>query len=504
MLLRYVCPAVALVSVTFAQTPVPQRQQPQPVYRVTIVQRTTPALNYGHREEPTKIDFKGTPLLPEAHGDATVDTRHGAAAIDAHFDRVPPPTRFGSQYLTYVLWAISPEGHAQNLGEVELNGSDKGRLKVTTPMQTFALIITAEPYFSVTQPSDVVVMENAVRPDTVAKVEQVNASYELLPRGAYTYNPAARAVSGAPVSQAEYDAIVAVYQAENAIQIARAAGAQQYAADRLARAEQDLRQARYFPRKQLSNEVVSLAREAAQIAEDARLIAVRRSNEERIALERRETAELKRDDEAQRVAAAAAESREQAARARAEAARAESVAVSQAAPEPRQPAPLSGSAERLRTTAPDITRQNRARLLSALSAVVETRDTPRGVIIVVPDAMIASAAAAQNVRDRLERIAPVLRAYPGLRYEVQGNTDAGQPSSAAYATSRALAERVREMLIAGGIPASSIAVEAFGNSRPVDSNATASGRERNRRVEIVISGAPIGKLALWDRTYALK
>src|SRR5947209_4687086 len=187
MLMRSICLSAAVFSL-FAQSGAPPRREGQPIYRINIVQRTTPALNYGHLTEPAKIGFAGTALLPEARGDATVNTNRGAVLVNAHFDNLPAPTRFGTGYLTYVLWAISPEGRAQNLGEVVVDPANKGHLTASTAMQAFALIVTAEPDFSVSQPSDVVVIENRVRPDTVAKVEQVNATYELLPRKEYTYN----------------------------------------------------------------------------------------------------------------------------------------------------------------------------------------------------------------------------------------------------------------------------------------------------------------------------
>src|SRR4051794_9412195 len=168
------------------------RSGSEPIYRVTVISRTTKAVNYGHRTLPTKVDFKGTVLLSEARGEATVQSKRGVMEIDAKFDHVDAPTKFGTEYLTYVLWAISPEGRAINLGELVLGSSNKGKLKVSTDLQAFALVVTAEPYFSVVQPSDVVVMENVIRPDTAGKVEEVEARYELMPRKPYTYDTAAK------------------------------------------------------------------------------------------------------------------------------------------------------------------------------------------------------------------------------------------------------------------------------------------------------------------------
>ena len=250
----------------------------QPIYRVTIISRTTKAVNYGHRTEPTRIDFKGTELMSEARGDAVVESRRGSVLINAHFDHLSAPQRFGPEYMTYVLWAISPDGHPQNLGEVVPNSGDKAKLQVSTPMQAFALIVTAEPYFSISQPSNAVVMENSVRPDTVGKIEEVDAKYELMPRKTLIYEPGKQVAMGPAVSMGEYESTVAIYQAQNAIQLAKASGADHYAADEIAKANSLLQEAQTY--KKDSKRAVSTAREAAQAAEDARLIAVRRAENE--------------------------------------------------------------------------------------------------------------------------------------------------------------------------------------------------------------------------------
>lgn len=255
----------------------------EPIYRVTVVSRTTKAINYGHRADPTKVGLKGTVLMTEAQGEARVESRRGAVEIEAKVNHLGPPTRFGPEYLTYVLWAISPEGRPVNLGELVADPSDKGKVKVSTDLQAFALIVTAEPYFSVMQPSDVVVMENVLQPDTVGRVQQVDAKYELLPRGHFTYDAGAPPPpsAGAKLPMGEYEALVATYQAQNAIQFARAAGADKYAADTLQKAEQLYRQAVDLQAtKSSSRQIVTVAREAAQAAEDARVISTKRQQGE--------------------------------------------------------------------------------------------------------------------------------------------------------------------------------------------------------------------------------
>ena len=253
-----------------------------PIYHVTVIQRSLPAVNYGHRAAPTRIDFRGTVLAPEARGGATVEAKAGAVKIEAKFDRLGTPNRFGAQFLTYVLWAISPEGQSERLGEIITNHRDDGKLEVTTSFQTFGLLVTAEPYFAVSKPGPVVVMENILRPDTVGAAEPISAKYELLQRPenyevTLPVPSQAGAAAGPMVSQKEYEALLEIYQAQNAIQLAKAEGVDTYAHDTLQRAEALAQEAQRIPdRKANSERIVMLARQAAQTAEDARRIAARK------------------------------------------------------------------------------------------------------------------------------------------------------------------------------------------------------------------------------------
>ena len=259
-----------------------------PLYRVTVIERTVKAVNYQYRSGPTQIDFRGTVLLPEAKGDATIESKAGRTEIDARFEHVLAPARYGREYLTYVLWAITPQGHAQNLGEVLAGSSDKAKLHVTTDLQAFGLVVTAEPYAAVRIPSDVVVMENQIRPDTAGTIEPIQAKYELLPRGQYTYNVPANLVAaeggGPRVSMSRYEEMVEVYQAQNAVQIAGATGAAQYAAETFARAQELLHTAQNLQVSHADRkEVIATARESAQAAEDARAITMKRKQDAEVA-----------------------------------------------------------------------------------------------------------------------------------------------------------------------------------------------------------------------------
>jgi hypothetical protein len=253
-----------------------------PIYRVNVVARTTQAVNYGHRTNSTKIGMNGTVLLRDAKGEARIKPNQGAVEIEAKLENLPPPHRFGGQYLTYVLWAITPEGRATNLGEVLPDDDNDAKLNTSTELQAFALIVTAEPYFAVTQPSDVVVMENVVRPDTMGQIQTVSARYELLKRSEYTMDlgrveDRAKLNTGQKIPMKHYDSLVALYQARNAVAIARASMAAEHASESLSKAEERLRMAELaYSQDPESARVVTAAREAAQMAEDARLIALRK------------------------------------------------------------------------------------------------------------------------------------------------------------------------------------------------------------------------------------
>jgi hypothetical protein len=262
-------------------------QEAAPIYRIRVVGRTTKAVNYRRDGSSTPIDFRGTVLLPEAEGSARVKANKGSTEVRAKFKKLPAPTRFGLEYLTYVLWAITPEGRAINMGEILTDNDFEGKLNVTSDLQAFAMIVTAEPYFSVTQPSDVVVMENAVNKNTVGRIELVDANYELLKRGEYSYDTAAaQADTGTreKLPMDRYEALVAVYQAQNAVQIAESLGAQQHAAETLAKAQQLLLTSRQlYDRKSDTRTIIQTARQAAQTAEDARLITIARQERENAA-----------------------------------------------------------------------------------------------------------------------------------------------------------------------------------------------------------------------------
>jgi outer membrane protein OmpA-like peptidoglycan-associated protein len=498
---------------------------PQPIYRVTVISRTLEAVNYEHRGGPTLIDFQGTVLLPRAKGQAIVESKRGRVAIDAKLEHLEAPTRYGAEYLTYVLWAISPEGRPRNLGEVLVDSSNKAHITVTSDMQAFGMMVTAEPYYSVTIPSDVVVMENLVRPDTIGIREQVTAKYELLPRGQYTLNlqPAAlHSVAAADYGKLPYDryeALLELYQAENAVQIAQSLGAGNYAPEPYGKAVTLLETARsFYDRKQDNHFVVSNAREATQMAEDARTISVKRREEERLERERQQSQEeqgrLRRralaDAELAQAQAAAeqADAERAAEQARADAEQAQAFAAEQAAQSRPQPPPplVATPVQPAKYELTAAQRQSRAVMLARFNVVLDTRDTPRGLVLTIPDSFFEpgeSGVPRPAASERLIQVAALVSARPGLVLRVEGYMD-DHAGEQADLLSQRRAETVRATLVRYGVNPGSVSAVGFGKARPITSNATASGREENRRAEIVISGPSIGGMALWERTYALK
>jgi outer membrane protein OmpA-like peptidoglycan-associated protein len=475
-------------------------QDPAPVYRVTVVGRTTAAINYRGSGD-TKVDLTGTALLPSARGVAEVSAKKGHIEIDARFTGMQPAARFGNEYLTYVLWAITPEGRPRNLGEVQFTGEDV-RKQVTTELQAFALIVTAEPYFAVTQPGDLVVMENSVRPDTRGRVETVQARYELLPRGSYLMNRPSEFTTkplapGMPLDLAE---------ARNALELARLAGADRDAADTFMKAARLLAEAEVAHEQRRSkSEVVASARQSAQTAEDARLIAVTRQNEEYTAQQKALAEESARQALEQRLRA----DREalSAAQAKAQAEREAQNAAEAKADAERERSDVARVRDELQQARIDALRAQaavavveqeknalREQLREQLNMFLETRESARGLIMMVPDVLFVTGSArlTNTAREKLARVSGILGAQPDLHIAIEGHTDNVGGDALNQRLSEQRAHEVFAYLLQQKIPPHAMDVAAFGETRPIASNDAAEGRQQNRRVELVVSGESIG------------
>jgi len=471
------------------QWPQEHRQQPQAetrdgesvyVYKITVVGRDIPAINYFHRSGPTKIGFEGTSLLAQGRGSATVESRRGRMVIDAKFEGLVPANSFGVEYLTYVLWAITPEGRPTNLGEVLPAGS-KSEITVTTDLQTYGLIVTAEPYYAVTMPSDVVVLQNYPLQDkTQGIIEQVNAHFSLLPRGAYSQTAGQHTVLR-PITRDEQSPLE-LYEAINAVQISEAAGANKYAADTLMTAKQDLRNAQDMDShgKERKQEI-TYAREAVQAAEDARIMTIRKMKAEDEQHQREAS-----EQAIQQSALAAQQEATQRAEADARAAEAEAAAQRARADQ--------AAAQQQARQAVDQTERMREHLREQLNAVLTTRETARGLIVNMSDVLFDfnQYTLKPGAREKLAKVSGILLSYPNLKLQVEGYTDNIGSEEYNQKLSEERADSVRDYLVAQGVGQPSISAAGYGKSDPVADNSTDSGRAQNRRVQLVVSGNAIG------------
>jgi outer membrane protein OmpA-like peptidoglycan-associated protein len=461
-----------------------------PVYKVQVVGRDIPAINYFHRSGSTKIGFEGTALLPEAKGSAEVKSNRGQISINAKFEGLKPANSFGVEYLTYVLWAITPEGRPQALGEILPDGS-KNNIEVTTNLQAFALIVTAEPYFAVTTPSDVVVLQNSVLPDrTQGIIEQVNAHVTLLPRGAYTQMAGQNAVLN-PITRNEKSPLE-LYEAINAVQIAKAEGADKYAADTFQTAVQSLQNAQAMDAKKSERkEEITYARAAVQSAEDARIIAIRKRKAEDEALLKRQQEEAEQSAQQSQLQAQQAQMQAQQAQLQAQqAAAAKAEADARAA----QAQLEAAQAQQSQKQAVDQTEQMRERLKQQLNEVLNTRESARGLIVNMSDVLFDTGkyTLKGDAREKLAKVSGILLAYPGLKVQVEGYTDNVGGEEYNQKLSEQRAQAVGDYLVAQGVQQANLSATGFGMNDPVADNGTAAGRSQNRRVQLVVSGDSIG------------
>ena len=449
------------------------------------------------------MDFAGTALLPSANGNAKVRSKRGTMEVEAEFGNLQNPTTFGSEYLTYVLWSISPEGRPVNLGEVLVGGNDRSKLTATTNLQAFALIVTAEPYYAVRQPSNVVVLENVIRADTKGTSEAVNAKYELLERGGYIptgykFDPVVLSAS-LPLE---------FYEARNALRIAQSEGAETYASASYQHAVQLMNSAdAYAIDKHIDQKpLIAAARAAVESAEDAREIAVKRIDADRLANERQASSDAQASSQAQADDATRLKEKAQAdaANAQANAAKAQAdltanqaastAAVSAAQTEAEQARKDAQIAQQGQQQADSDKAAMRARLSEQLNLILATRDSARGLIVSMSDVLFDTGkyTLKPGAREKLAKVAGILIAYPGLNIEVGGYTDnvGGDDMNQTLSENRAGA--VRNYLVETGVTTNSVSAKGYGNTLPVASNDNSAGRQENRRVELVVSGDAIG------------
>jgi outer membrane protein OmpA-like peptidoglycan-associated protein len=502
------------MALCFAACTIWARSEQQPAQNepaADIISKSTVAVGYRVGGGSTKVDLLGTTLMPQAVGEAKVEAKQGATSIEVSVKNVTPPSNLGAEFLTYVLWVVTPDGRTGNTGEILINKNGEGKLSVTSPAQTFSLIVTAEPYFAVRLPSEMVVLENDTRKNTKGTIFPVNA-YKLMRRAQY-------AKLGNPLALTpDLERIpLQVYEARNAVDIAKSRGADTDAPDIFSKAVASLQMTENaLTSKADKKDIMSKARQTVQFAEDARALAAQKQEQARIEAEKQaaaakakseaeavaateaaaakqkadaEAAEIKRkaDEEARRQAElAAAKEAQMKAEANAAAVKAQAEADALKAKEEAAKA----DAERSRKAAEDLRNQ----LLEQFNRVLPTTDTPRGLVVNMGDVLFAFGKydLSPDAREKLAKLSGIVLGHPGLNLSVEGYTDNVGTDEVNQKLSEKRAETVRTYLMGQGLADADITSQGFGKASPVADNSTAAGRQKNRRVEIVISGEVIG------------
>jgi outer membrane protein OmpA-like peptidoglycan-associated protein len=477
-------------------------QTPQEIPASSLISKSTVAIGFTVGGGSTKVDMTGTSVMSQANGEAKVQARANAGLtnIELSVKDMTPPSNIGAEYLTFVLWAVTADGRTGNLGEILLNKNGEGKLTATTPAQTFSMIITAEPYFAVRVPSEVVVLEMETRKNTKGKLFPIT-SYKLMKRSQYAKlgNPLALTpdLSKVPLE---------MYEARNAVDIAKARGAAQYAPDIFSKAVASLQMAENALTSNTDKkQIISTSKQAVQFAEDARALAAERQDQERIAAEKQAaadkarsqaeataaaeaaTAKAKSDEEAKRQAElSAAKQAQMQAEADAAATKAKAEADALKAKEDAARA----EAERARQAAADL----RAQLLEQFNKVLPTIDTPRGLQVNMGDVLFDTAKFNLRMPAQLglAKLSGIVLSHPGLKLAIEGYTDTTGTAAFNQTLSAQRANAVRDYLVQQGLDAGTVTAQGFGPANPVASNDTPQGRQQNRRVEIIISGEVIG------------
>ena len=489
-------------------------------------------MHYRMQGGQTRVDFHGSDLLQRATGEAKVEGKKTNFQIEAKFEGFEDATKFGLEYLTYVLWAVSPQGRPVNLGEVALDHHGNAQIKAYTDLQTFGMIVTAEPYFAVTQPGNMVVAESSSI--SGAATENIDAKYELVTRGTYS---ATNAHIQDAIFGIDSKTPLELFEARNAVRIAHIANADKYAASILSKAGQQLLNAEsLYRQKQNKATVEAAAKEATQTAEEARVMAVKQKAEEdaqaaaaaaaakaradaeaearrradaeaaqkaaeqaRLQAEKDRAAAEQAKAEAERMKQEALAAAQEAARQKeaAEQAKAEAIQQQQAlAADAAQAHADAQKAESLRQQAEREKQELRERLLQQLNQILATRDSARGLVANMSDVLFRSGSyeLAAGARERLAKVSGIILAYPSLHVSVEGHTDSVGSDEYNQTLSEMRAQAVRDYFVQQGISSSTIEFHGYGKTAPIASNDTAEGRQQNRRVELVLSGDAIGNL----------
>lgn len=454
-----------------------------------VISGTVAAIGYPVGGGGTKVTMVGTPSASQASGEAKVQAKVGGTEVSLKVAGMPQPTALGAEFLTYVLWTVTPDGTTTNLGEIPIDKNGQGKLDATAQSQTFALIVTAEPYYAVHIPSELIILTNETRKNTKGKIYPDN-SYKLMRRSEYAKqgNPLALTPD---LKKIPLD----IYEARNAVEIAKSRGAEQYAPEVFSKAQSSLQMAENaLTQDSGKNQIISSARQTIQFAEDARALAVRRETAERIQKEKEEAAaHAKAEADAQ----AAAEASRQAELTAAREAQMKAEAEAQAAQASVQQAALRAKEQAARdeaARAQAATAALRAQLLRQLNDVLQTTDTPRGLVVNMADVLfqLGKYELSSDAQLKLAKLSGIIQAHPGLNLSIEGYTDTTGTADFNMTLSQQRADTVRQFLVTQGLSPDSITSKGLGEADPIADNSTAAGRKLNRRVEIIVSGEVIG------------
>ncbi|HXY52877.1 MAG TPA: OmpA family protein [Terriglobales bacterium] len=458
-------------------------QENQAVPASALTTKSVQAVGYEVGTGSTKVDLKATELVPQASGEAKVEIKSKGtqADVDVSVKGLAAPSTLGAEFITYVVWVVTPEGRTGNTGELLLNKNGDGKLSATTPAQTFSLIVTAEPYFAVRLPSEMVVLQSQPRKDTKGKRFPVS-EYKLMKRNQYEKmgNPLALTL--------DPNVPLQVYEARNAVEVAKSHLADKYAPEVFPKAEASLKvMENSLASKADKMTVISNARQTAQFAEDARALSVQRQEEERIVQEREAAAAKAKAEAEAKAAEEAAEAKRKADEAAAQAKRKADAEIAAQEAARKQAEDQRMAAEREK-------QQLRARLLEQFNRVLPTTDSDRGLVVNMGDVLFDTGKAdlRPEAREALAKLSGIVLNYPSLRLAIGGYTDSTGTAEFNQTLSEKRASAVRDYLVSQGLDASALSAQGFGMNNPVADNSTAQGRQKNRRIEIVVSGEVIG------------
>jgi outer membrane protein OmpA-like peptidoglycan-associated protein len=454
-----------------------------------VISKSIKAVGYEVGGGSTKVVFLGTSAASQASGHAKVEAKTGGTNIELKVTSMPQPTTLGAEFLTYVLWTVTPDGNTTNIAEIPIDKEGNGKLTTRAQSQTFAMIITAEPYFAVELPSEVVVLENDTKKNTKGKIYPDN-DYKLMKRSQYAKlgNPLALTpdLKNVPLD---------MYEARNAVDIAKSQKAEQYAPEIFSKATGSLQMAESALASNAGkSQIITNARQTIQFAEDARALSAERQDAERIQNEKNAAAAKAK---AEADAAAAAEAKRQAELTAAREAQQKAVAEIAAQKAAAEQAALQAKEQAAReeaARAQAATAALRAQLLQQLNEVLQTTDTPRGLVVNMADVLFETGkfALSQDAQLKLAKLSGIIQAHPGLNLAIEGHTDTTGTPDFNMKLSQQRADAVREFLISQGMSADTISAKGLGEDNPVADNRTAAGRKLNRRVEIIVSGEVIG------------